>query len=231
VHLLVLGLVAGLAAVERKGFLQAMLSRPIALAPLAGLALGDAAGGLFVAPPLELLWLGAVNMGAALPLHETLATAAIAGGAVLGGRALGTGVTGPVAVLAVLVCAPLALLGRNAERFGERRNERLAERAETALRCHDPRAATRMNLRGMLVPFVANALMAAAGAAAVGLVVPLLLRDAPGAEAALRHGWWAFCGVAAAAGARSLRSRRAGWTFTAAGAAVVLAGVLAWRGG
>jgi PTS system mannose-specific IIC component len=150
---------------------------------------------------------------------------------VLGGRALGTGVTGPVAVLAVLVCAPLALLGRNAERFGELRNERLAERAETALRCHDPRAATRMNLRGMLVPFVANALMAAAGAAAVGLVVPLLLRDAPGADAALRHGWWAFCGVAAAAGARSLRSRRAGWTFTAAGAAVVLAGVLAWRGG
>jgi mannose/fructose/N-acetylgalactosamine-specific phosphotransferase system component IIC len=66
---LVLGLVAGLAAVERKGFLQAMLSRPIALAPLTGWALGDTAGGLLVAAPLELFWLGAVNLGAALPVH------------------------------------------------------------------------------------------------------------------------------------------------------------------
>ncbi|MFL5301818.1 MAG: PTS sugar transporter subunit IIC, partial [Anaeromyxobacteraceae bacterium] len=51
----VLGVVAGLAAIERKGFLQAMLSRPIALAPIAGLALGDLPGGLYVAAPLELL--------------------------------------------------------------------------------------------------------------------------------------------------------------------------------
>ncbi len=43
---LVLGLVAGLAAVERKGFLQAMLSRPIVLAPLIGWALGEPAVGL-----------------------------------------------------------------------------------------------------------------------------------------------------------------------------------------
>src|SRR6266702_1669478 len=91
VSYLALGLVAGLAAVERKGFLQAMLSRPIALAPLAGLAVGDAAGGLFVATPLELLWLGAVNLGAALPVHEALGTAAIAGATVLGLRAVAGG--------------------------------------------------------------------------------------------------------------------------------------------
>jgi len=231
VPFLVLGLVAGLAAVERKGFLQAMLSRPIALAPIAGLALGDAAGGLFVAPPLELLWLGAVNMGAALPLHETLATAAIAGGAVLGGRALGTGVTGAVAVLAVLLCAPLALLGRSAERLGERRNEALAVRAENALSCHDARAAAAMNLRGMLLPFGINALLAAVGAAATGVVIPFLLRDAPSSERALGLAWWAFCGVAAAAGARSLRCRRAGLVFAAAAGAVALVGLVAWRAG
>src|SRR3990172_2108097 len=90
VSYLVLGLVAGLAAVERKGFLQAMLSRPIALGPLTGLALGDVAGGLYVAAPLELLWLGAVNLGAALPVHEALGTAAITGGTVLASRALRT---------------------------------------------------------------------------------------------------------------------------------------------
>ncbi|MGB8929821.1 MAG: PTS sugar transporter subunit IIC, partial [Anaeromyxobacteraceae bacterium] len=54
---LAVGLIAGFAAVERKGFLQAMISRPIAIAPLAGLALGDVQGGLVVGAALELLWL------------------------------------------------------------------------------------------------------------------------------------------------------------------------------
>ena len=83
VDYLLLGAVAGLAAVERKGFLQAMLSRPVALAPAVGLALGDLQGGLLLGPPLELLWLGAVNLGAALPANEAMGAAAIVGGAVL----------------------------------------------------------------------------------------------------------------------------------------------------
>ena len=72
VDYLVLAVVAGLAAIERKGFLQAMLSRPVALAPLTGLALGDLDGGLLLGPPLGLLWLGAVNLGAILA-HYTIA--------------------------------------------------------------------------------------------------------------------------------------------------------------
>src|SRR5690242_10702763 len=96
---LALGLLAGLAAIERKGFLQGMLSRPIALAPMAGLALGDAAAGLYVAAPLELLWLGAVNLGAALPVHEALGTAAIAGGTVLGLRSVAGGQAAHAALL------------------------------------------------------------------------------------------------------------------------------------
>ena len=49
------GLVGGLAAVERKGAFQLMLSRPLVLAPLLGLALGDLPGGLALGVPLELL--------------------------------------------------------------------------------------------------------------------------------------------------------------------------------
>ena len=227
---LLLGLIAGLAAVERKGFLQAMLSRPIALAPIAGLALGDAAGGLSVAAPLELLWLGAVNMGAALPIHEALGAAAIAGGAVLAGRELGTGVTAPVAMLAVLCCAPLALLGRRADRFVEVSNERLADRAEHELRCHHEAVAVRQNLHGLLLPFALSAALAPLGAALCGALVPALLRAAPGAAAPLTLAWWAFAGVACAAGARAFRARRAGWAFAAA-ALVVLAGGLLRGGG
>lgn len=223
---LVLALVAGLAAVERKGFLQAMLSRPIALAPLAGWALGDLDGGLLVAAPLELLWLGAVNLGAALPVHEALGTAAIVGGAVLAGRALGAGTSPEVAILSVLICAPVALLGRKAERLVELWNERLAARAEAELAVHHPLAVARANWYGLVLPFGIAAVLAPAGAAAAELAIPALLRAMPGAHEPLRTGFYAFAAFACASGAKALRARSAPLLFFAAlamGLAVALA--------
>jgi mannose/fructose/N-acetylgalactosamine-specific phosphotransferase system component IIC len=219
---LVLALVAGLAAVERKGFLQAMLSRPIALAPLAGWALGDLEGGLLVAAPLELLWLGAVNLGAALPVHEALGTTAIAGGAVLAGRATGAGTSPEIAILAVLLCAPLALLGRKADRLVEIWNERLAARAEAQLLHHHPGAAVRANLYGLLLPFTIAAVLAPAGAAAAELAIPAVLRALPEAQGPLRLGFYAFAALACASGAKALRARRAPLFFFAALAAALL---------
>jgi PTS system mannose-specific IIC component len=225
---LVLALVAGLAAVERKGFLQAMLSRPITLAPLAGWALGDLQGGLLVAAPLELFWLGAVNLGAALPVHEALGTAAIAGGAVLAGRALGSGTTPEIAILAVLLCAPLALVGRKADRLVEAWNERLALRAEAELAHHHGLAAVRGNLYGLLLPFTIAAVLAPVGAAAAEAAIPALLRAAPGAGPPLRVAFFAFAALACASGAKALRARSARVLFFAA-LGVAVAGAAALR--
>ena len=225
-YLVVAG-VAGLAAVERKGFLQAMLSRPVALAPLLGFALGDLPGGLVLGPPLELLWLGAVNMGASLPPNETLATAAITGGAVLAGRALGTGVSPAVAVLAVALAGPLAILGRATDRAIEEWNVRLAERAEALVARGSFRAAVRENLRGLALPFVAAALVAPLGAALVAHAAPVVLRALPAASAPLGSGFAALCGLAAAAGARAFRSARGLRIFAGAAAATFVVGWLA----
>jgi PTS system mannose-specific IIC component len=226
---LVLALVAGLAAVERKGFLQAMLSRPIALGPVAGWALGDLQGGLLVAAPLELFWLGAVNLGAALPVHEALGTAAIAGGSVLAGRALGAGVTPEIGVLAILLCAPLALVGRKADRLVEAWNERLAQRAEATLALHHPAAAVRVNLYGLLLPFAIAAVLAPVGAAVAQAVIPALLRAVPGAAAPLRLGFFAFAGLACASGAKALRAKDAPRIFLAALGITLVAALAAGR--
>lgn len=227
---LVLGLVAGLAAIERKGFLQAMLSRPIVLAPVAGWALGDRSGGLLVAPPLELLWLGAVNLGAAVPAHEALGTAAIVGGAVLAGRALGTGVTPEVAVLAVLLAAPLAIAGRKLDRAMEGGlNERIALHAEAALAGHRLNAAVRCNLYGLAAPFALAAVLAPLGAAVSAAVIPAFLANVPEASGPLRIGFFAFAALACASGAKALRARSAPWFFFAAMAATAaLIGALAY---
>jgi mannose/fructose/N-acetylgalactosamine-specific phosphotransferase system component IIC len=225
----VLGIVAGLASVERKGFLQAMLARPIALGTLLGFALGDVPGGLLLAVPLELFWLGAVNLGAALPVHEALGTAAITGGAILAGQAMGTGVTPEIAVLAALLCAPLALLGRRADRLTEIWNEGLARRAERVLAAGRPAAAARSNVYGLALPFLIGAVLAPAGAFLAALLVPALLGRAPAAAAPLAGAWAAFAGLACASGAKALRARAAAPVFFLALAAATAVGLTWWR--
>jgi mannose/fructose/N-acetylgalactosamine-specific phosphotransferase system component IIC len=226
VDYLVVAVVAGLAAVERKGFLQAMLARPVALAPLTGLALGDLPGGLLLGPPLELLWLGAVNMGASLPPNEALGTVAIAAGAVLAGKALGTGVTPAVAALAIALVGVMATVGRSTDRAIEEWNVRLATRAETLLERGSPGPAMRANLYGLVLPFAVSALLAPIAAALAAWVIPGVLHGIPGADRPLGYGWAALTGVAAAAGARAVRSQRGIGLFAGATALTLAVGWL-----
>src|SRR5213076_3276482 len=93
-HLFVLATIAallsGLAAVERKGAFQLMLSRPLVLGAILGWALGDARGGLLLGVPLELLFLGGVNLGGNLPDNESLLAGAVTSMVVPAGIAAGT---------------------------------------------------------------------------------------------------------------------------------------------
>jgi len=224
---LIVGLVAGLAAVERKGFLQAMLSRPIVLGPLTGWALGDVAAGLLLAPPLELLWLGAVNLGAAVPVHEAVGTVAVVGGAVLAAHGMGGPVTPQIAALAALVAMPAAYLGRLGERGAEGWNERIALRAEAELDGHHPGAAARCNLYGLLVSFAIAAILAPLAVAAAAAVVPAVLRAAPGLSDPLGVGFLALVAAGSAAAAKALRARAAPLAFFGAAAGTAVLGLTA----
>jgi mannose/fructose/N-acetylgalactosamine-specific phosphotransferase system component IIC len=178
-----------------------------------------------VGAPLELFWLGAVNLGAALPVHEALGTCAVAAGAILAGQAMGHAATPATAALALLVCGPLALLGRAADRYVETDfNERLAARADRLCEAGRLDAAARSSLLGLALPFAIAALLAPLGAAATRVLAPALLRAAPGAVPVLGVGWLCFSGLACAAGAKALRARHAPAAFLAAFAAVTTAG-------
>jgi hypothetical protein len=100
-------------------------------------------------------------------------------------------------------------------------NERLAAFAEDTLRRHHPHAAVRLNLAGLVMPFAIAALLAPAGAWVAAELAVRLLHAVPGLDGPLRVGWWAFCGLACAAGARALRARRAGAIFGVSAAAVL----------
>ena len=231
-HLIAMAVLAalagGLAAVERKGALQLMLSRPLVLAPVMGWLLGDAEGGLVLGVPLELLFLGGVNLGGSLPDNESLLAGALTSLVVPAGMAAGTGVDPPLAAMGLVLLFPLALFGRRLERASEARNAQLLEAALARVAKGDP-APARVNLRGLFLPFGA-----AAGICALGVLCSPLLAwvrsiSAWGTLSAMEGAWNAIWAVAAACAIRAIRDERAA-AIAAISAAVVIAAVMAARG-
>lgn len=64
---LLIGLVGGFGILDGRIFGLSMLGRPLVLGPIVGLILGDLQTGIIVGGTLELIWMGIVGIGAALP--------------------------------------------------------------------------------------------------------------------------------------------------------------------
>jgi PTS system mannose-specific IIC component len=221
-------LVGGLSAVERKGALQLMLSRPLVLAPIMGWALGDARGGLLLGVPLELLFLGGVNLGGSLPDNESLLVAALTAMVVPAGMIARTGVDAPLAALGLALLLPLALFGRRLERASELRNLQLAVEAEALASKGDPDPGA-VNLRGLVLPFGASAGICALCVFVAPVLGWLRADCSPSMITALEGAWHAIWAVAAATAIRAIRDPRAP-ALAAASAAAAIALALAARG-
>ena len=213
-------LVGGLAAVERKGAFQLMFSRPLVLAPAMGWALGDARGGLLLGVPLEMLFLGGVNLGGSLPDNESLLAAALTALVVPAGLAARTGVDPPLAALGLALVFPLALVGRRMERASELRNLQLLAVAQKRSEAGDIEAA-RVNLRGLLLPFGASAGICALAVLASPVLSWARATSSIATLAALEGGWHAIWAVAAACAVRAIRDHRAPALAAVSGAAVI----------
>jgi PTS system mannose-specific IIC component len=127
---------------------QFMISRPIVAAPLTGLLLGDSLLGLQVGVLLELLWLGRLPVGAAIPPDDTQvavgSTVLAASGAGLAGLP-----TEGMAVLGLLIGLPLGKSGEIFDRLARLWNVRLLSRAEFLLDAERPVKAGRLHLVGL----------------------------------------------------------------------------------
>jgi PTS system mannose-specific IIC component len=215
--------VAGTLAVERKAFLQAMFSRPLVAGALVGLCLGRPTEGLAVGAGLELFYLGAVNLGAALPDNELFTTAAAAACACTLSEKASLPLPATLAT-ACLVCLPAAKLGKLTDRLSERLNARMLDIVEVEGGERRIRTRLRHNLYGVWVPFLMTALALLAGAALGEFVLPHLVLLGPATlPRGLGMAWVTLLIVAAAAAARAAHTAHAFlWAALAAGASAGL---------
>lgn len=103
---LALSFLAGFAYWSRRFLGDWFLERPIILAPLTGLIMGNFHLGLLVGGALELLFMGAADIGGTVPPNYTIGSILGAAFAIASGEGTAT---------AVLIAVPAALLGSFAE--------------------------------------------------------------------------------------------------------------------
>ncbi len=223
------GLWGGLVAVERKAFLQAMLSRPLVCSTVMGLLLGDWLSGLSVGMLLELFFLGTASLGAAIPDNDTLSATGASAAAATMAAATGAGSTPAIWSLAVLLFIALGRAGRKMDRMLEGYSARVARVALAAAEAGNLNRAMRQNLWGMWPHFVVYGLVTAACAVAGFYLGEGLERLPTSALPLLRGLAWAYpamASVAAAIAVQGSHARRAPLFAGLAAAAVTLAAVV-----
>ncbi len=186
---------------------QFMISRPIVAAPLTGWLLGDSLLGLQVGILLELLWLGRLPVGAAIPPDDTQVAVGSTVLAVSGAGLAGLPTEG-MAVLGLLIGLPLGKSGEIFDRLARWWNARLLTRAEFLLDAGRPEKAGRLHLLGLwhfgLASLATFAVIVGVGTFVLHLVLPFL----PGRFGAIAAWLWpAFplVGISATLGTLKVR--------------------------
>lgn len=208
-HVLLAGLWGGVVAVERKAFLQAMLSRPLVSATIMGVLLGDTLSGVFVGMLLELFYLGTANLGASLPDNDTVAATGAAAAAATMAAATGSGSTQAIWSIAVLLFIGLGRAGRVLDRMLEGYMARLARVALASAEAGNLSRAVRQNLWGMWPHFVVYGLVAATCALLGYFLGPQVERLPLDLLRGLAWAFPAMASVAAALAAQGSHAKRA----------------------
>jgi mannose/fructose/N-acetylgalactosamine-specific phosphotransferase system component IIC len=138
---LLIGFVVGLIAVEGLSSFQFQLARPLVVGPIIGALLGDVTMGLKIGAELELIWMGIVGIGAAVPPDVVVGTGLATSLAILSNA--GTEVALALAVPVAMGAQALDILIRTL-------NAGLAHRADRLADLGDYKGIERTHLYGMI---------------------------------------------------------------------------------
>jgi PTS system mannose-specific IIC component len=145
---LLAGLVAMLTGLDRVALIQFMISRPLVAGPLTGWVLGHPLVGMEIGMLLELLWLGRLPVGAAIPPDDTQVAVGATVLAISMGHLLNLNGM-PLVILSVLIAIPLGKFGQVFDRLARHVNGRLAISGHHALMAGNTSSLERYHLLGL----------------------------------------------------------------------------------
>ena len=165
-------------SLDRKVAFQFMVSRPIVVAPIIGLLLGNPSGGLSAGILFELLYIGDLPIGGYLPSHETAITVASTTIALICAESLGMeGTILPIIAFSALLIIPVGFIFNLGEKLARSYNERFFHDAEERMMV-DYQVIWKKDLEGIITIFVATLIsifaLTLAGVFIVSALYPLL---------------------------------------------------------
>ncbi|MHB8137608.1 MAG: PTS sugar transporter subunit IIC [Smithellaceae bacterium] len=145
--ILFISLVSGVLCLDRI-FIQTMISRPIIIAPVIGIFLGNPYAGLIIGAILELFWIDRIPVGIYIPPNDSIAAALAASMAIIAGQSLGT-VTKELMALSILIAIPFGMVAKKIDVKIVESNNLLSDQALEAAKKLDIRAIERKTYLGL----------------------------------------------------------------------------------
>lgn len=145
--IILISIIGGLLCLDRV-FIQAMISRPIIIAPVIGVILGNPYAGLIIGAILELFWIDRIPIGIYIPPNDSIAAAFAASAAILAGQSLGS-VTREMIALSILIAIPFGILAKKVDVKLAESNNLLSDQALEAAKALDLRAIEKKTYLGL----------------------------------------------------------------------------------
>jgi len=129
-------------------FMQTMICRPVIIAPVIGIILGNPYAGLIIGAILELFWMERIPIGIYIPPNDSIAAVLAASTAILAGQALGS-VSKELTALSILLAIPFGIIAKRMDVKIVESNNLLSDQALEAAKRLDIRAIERATYLGM----------------------------------------------------------------------------------
>ena len=138
-------------------FVQAMISRPVIIAPLIGLLLHDPYAGLIIGAFVELIWIDRIPIGTYIPPNDSLAAVVATSIALIAGSRLG-GASPELIALCILIAIPCGNLAKQMDVQIIKSNDSLSDKALEDAKENNIRAIEQKTYRGLIKVFLLYAL-------------------------------------------------------------------------
>lgn len=109
-------------------FIQAMISRPIIIAPIIGLILNNPYAGLIIGAMIEMFWIDRIPIGIYIPPNDSLVAVLATSVAILAGQKLGS-VSPELIAFSILLFIPFGILAKQIDILIIKSNDILSDRA------------------------------------------------------------------------------------------------------
>jgi PTS system mannose-specific IIC component len=143
----------GLLCLDRV-FIQAMISRPVIIAPIIGLLLHNPYAGLVIGAFVELFWINRIPIGTYIPPNDSITAVVATSTAVIAGQKLGGISPHELIAFSILISIPCGILAKQMDILIIKSNDTLSDGALVDAKKNNIRGIEQKNYLGLIKVFL-----------------------------------------------------------------------------